>query len=74
MALSNYLATSVTFAALYASWGFGLFGEVGRVAALASCAVPIGLMLWWSPWWLARFGQGPVEWLWRSAARGECFR
>ncbi len=70
MALTNYLATSLVLAALYTSWGFGLFGEVGRTAALASCAVPIGLMLWWSPWWLARFRQGPAEWLWRSAAAG----
>jgi uncharacterized protein len=70
MALTNYLATSFVFGALYASWGLGLFGEVGRVAALASCALPIGLMLLWSPWWLARFRQGPAEWLWRSAAGG----
>ena len=71
MALTNYVATSVVFAAIYANWGLGLFGQVGRVVALASCAVPIGLMLLWSPWWLVRFRQGPLEWLWRSVAGGK---
>jgi len=70
MALTNYLATSLVFAALYASWGLGLFGGVGRVSALATCAIPVGLMVLWSPWWLARFRQGPMEWLWRSIAAG----
>jgi len=70
MALTNYLATSLVFAALYARWGLGLFGEVGRVGALVTCVIPVGAMLLWSPWWLARFRQGPMEWLWRSAATG----
>jgi len=68
MALTNYLATSLIFAALFAAWGLGLFGEVGRAGALALGLIPIAAMLTWSPWWLARFRQGPVEWLWRSLA------
>lgn len=70
MALTNYLATSLVFAAIFATWGLGLFGEVGRVAALGICAIPVALMLLWSPWWLARHRQGPLEWVWRSAAAG----
>jgi len=68
MALTNYIATSVIFAALFASWGLGLFGEVLRGPALLLGLVPIAAMLIWSPWWLARFRQGPMEWLWRSLA------
>jgi len=68
MALTNYLATSLIFAALFAAWGLGLFGEVGRAGALALGLVPIVAMLVWSPLWLARFRQGPAEWLWRSLA------
>lgn len=71
LALTNYLATSVVFAGLFAGWGLGLFGGVGRGAALALGLIPIALMLLWSPWWLARFRQGPAEWLWRSMAAGE---
>ena len=70
MALTNYLATSLIFASIFAQWGLGLFGEVGRVTALGICLVPVALMLLWSPWWLARFRHGPMEWAWRSAASG----
>ena len=70
MALTNYVATSLVFSLLFASWGLGLFGQVSRGQALLLTLVPIGLILLWSPWWLARFRQGPLEWLWRSAASG----
>lgn len=70
MALTNYLATSLVFSIMFASWGFGLFGEVSRGQALLLTLVPIAFILLWSPWWLARFRQGPLEWLWRSAASG----
>lgn len=66
MALTNYLATSVIFAALFAGWGLGLFGEVSRGKALLLALIPIAAMLAWSPPWLARFRQGPAEWAWRS--------
>lgn len=68
MALTNYLATSLIFSAMFASWGLGLFGEVSRGQALLLTLVPIAAMLVWSAPWLARFRQGPMEWLWRSAA------
>lgn len=70
MALSCYLGTSLVFAALFAAWGLGLFGEVYRSAALALGLVPMALMLILPPLWLARFRQGPAEWLWRSLAAG----
>lgn len=70
LSLTNYLMTSVILAALFASWGLGLFGEVSRAAALALGFVPIAAMLLWSPPWVARIGQGPFERAWRwSAAR-----
>ncbi len=68
LALTNYLATSVIFAALFASWGLGLFGDVSRGGALLLALMPIIAMLLWSPAWLAHFRQGPAEWLWRSLA------
>jgi uncharacterized protein len=70
MALTNYLATSVVLGFACSSWGLGLFGAVARFEAYALALVPIALMLLWSPWLLARFRQGPAEWLWRSLARG----
>lgn len=69
MSLSNYLMTSVILAAIFASWGLGLFGEVTRWQAFAVGLVPVAGMLLWSPLWAKRFGQGPFERLWRAAAR-----
>lgn len=66
LALTNYLATSLIFAAIFAGWGLGLFGEVSRIPALLIGLVPIAAMLLWSKPWLSRFRQGPAEWLWRS--------
>lgn len=68
MSLSNYILTSACLSALYASWGLGLFGTVTRTEALLSTLIPAALVLLWSPLWLARFKQGPLEWLWRRSA------
>lgn len=70
LSLTNYLMTSVIFAAIFASWGLGLFGEVTRWQATALSLIPVAAMLFWSPMWVARVGQGPFERLWRGAARG----
>lgn len=69
LSLTNYLMTSIVLAAIFASWGLGLFGNVTRWQAFALGLVPVAGMLLWSPLWVARFGQGPAERLWRWAAR-----
>lgn len=69
LSLTNYLLSSVVLAAIFASWGFGLFGTVSRVEAFGLSFVPIGLMLVWSPLWTKMLGQGSFERLWRSTAR-----
>ena len=69
LSLTNYLMTSVILASVFASWGLGLFGEVTRWQAFALGLVPVAVMLAWSPPWVARVGQGPVERLWRASAR-----
>lgn len=69
LSLSNYVLTSVILAALFATWGLGLFGMVSRAQAFALSFVPIAAMLAMSPLWLKKFGQGPLERLWRWVAR-----
>ena len=64
LSLSNYLLTSVILAGIFASWGLGLFGNVA-----CERLVPVGAMLIWSPQWVARFGHGPFERLWRRTTR-----
>jgi uncharacterized protein len=70
MAFSNYLGTSLVMTALFYGWGFGLYGIVSRAGLYLIVPVVWAVMLLWSPWWLARFRYGPLEWVWRSLARG----
>ncbi len=66
MALTNYLMHSAILTTVFYGYGLGLFGEVQRFAQMGFVAGVIGLQLVLSPWWLARYRFGPVEWLWRS--------
>ncbi len=66
MALSNYLAHSLILTTVFYGYGLGLYAEIPRLAQMGFVAAVIGLQLYWSPWWLARFRFGPFEWLWRS--------
>jgi uncharacterized protein len=68
MALSNYLAQSVIFSALFYGFGGGLFGRLGSaVAALIGLTV-FTAQLVTSHWWLKHFRFGPAEGLWRTLA------
>jgi uncharacterized protein len=66
MALTNYLLHSVILTTIFYGYGMGLYGSVPRLGQMAFVAGMIGLQLAISPWWLARFRFGPVEWVWRS--------
>jgi uncharacterized protein len=66
MALTNYLAQSFVFSAIFYGYGFGLFGRVGVVSAVAGGTAFYLVELVLSRWSLGRFRFGPFEWLWRS--------
>jgi uncharacterized protein len=68
MAFSNYLGTSLLMGALFYGWGFDLFGQFGRAAQTGVVVLAWAIMLAWSKPWLARFGIGPLESLWRKLA------
>src|SRR5690606_35962840 len=68
MAFSNYIGTTVLMTAIFYGWGLGLAGTVGHAEQLAFVLLGWVFMLSWSKPWLARFRQGPLEWLWRSLA------
>ncbi|WP_375271999.1 DUF418 domain-containing protein [Sphingomonas sp.] len=70
MAFSNYLGTTLLMDLLFAGWGLGLFGAIGRAWLYALVPPVWALMLIWSPAWLARYRYGPLEWVWRSLVRG----
>jgi uncharacterized protein len=66
MAFTNYLSQNVIGVLIFYGWGFGLWGRLHRVELLGVMVLIWAAQLWWSPWWLARYRFGPVEWLWRS--------
>jgi len=66
MALSNYLMHSVLLTTVFYGYGLGLYGSIPRFWQMGFVAAVIGLQLFLSPWWLARYQFGPAEWLWRS--------
>ena len=65
-ALTNYLGTTLVMTAIFYGWGLGLVGRLSTRWQAAFIVLGWLLMLAWSAPWLARFRQGPVEWLWRS--------
>lgn len=70
MAFSNYLGTSIVMTTIFYGYGTGLFGDVDRWTLYLFCIGMWAVMLLWSKPWLDRFRYGPLEWLWRSFARG----
>ena len=70
-AFSNYLATSIAMPTIFSGYGFGLFGDVGRAGLWLFVLGAWAVMLLWSKPWLMTFHYGPLEWLWRSLARGK---
>lgn len=70
MALSNYLGTTILMTFLFHGWGMNLGErEYGHAMLLLFVLLGCTVMLAWSQPWLARFGIGPLERLWRQLAR-----
>jgi uncharacterized protein len=69
-AFSNYLGTSIAMMLVFDGWGLDLFDRVERIWLYPIVGATWLTMLVWSPAWLARFRYGPLEWAWRSLARG----
>ncbi len=70
MAFTNYIATSLLMTAVFYGYGLGQFARWSRAELYILAPLMWGLMIFWSKPWLARFGQGPLERLWRLASRG----
>lgn len=71
VAFTNYLGTSIMMTTIFYGYGLGLFGEIGRWEIYLFVVGGWLAMLAWSKPWLDRYRFGPLEWLWRSLARGE---
>jgi uncharacterized protein len=69
-AFTNYLGTSIIATFIFYGWGLGLYGELSRAESYIIVAGICAVMLLWSKPWLERYQYGPLEWLWRSLAKG----
>lgn len=66
MPLTNYLVQSVAMGWLLSGWGLGMGAELSRAQLALLGLALVALQLVASRAWIARFGQGPVEALWRA--------
>ncbi len=66
MAFSNYLGTTMVMTAIFYGWGLGLYDHIRPASQPWFVLGGWAIMLGWSPLWLVRFRQGPLEWAWRS--------
>ena len=69
MAFSNYIATSLIMTFLFYGHGLGQFGRWDRATLYLMVPPMWASMLIWSKPCIDRFGQGPLERLWRTIAR-----
>jgi len=70
MALTNYLTHSAVALFLFTGAGFALVGTLERWQLYPVVLVIWLCQLWFSPRWLARHKQGPLEALWRKLTYG----
>lgn len=69
MSLTTYLMQSVLLCFVFCGWGLGLFGQLSNATNLAIALSAYVLMAWGAVGWLARFKQGPMEWVMKQWVR-----
>ncbi|MEW6997827.1 DUF418 domain-containing protein [Colwelliaceae bacterium BS250] len=65
MGLTNYILMSIFGSFLYYGWGLGLYKYLGISASLAIGITLLVVQIKFSTFWFNKFGQGPLERLWR---------
>jgi len=66
MGLSNYLLMSIIGTTLYYGWGLNLYKYCGSSVSLMIGFTLLLLQMKLSTYWINRYGQGPLEKLWRK--------
>lgn len=65
-ALTNYILQSILGTFIFYGFGLGFFGHLNRLGQMDVVLAIWIVQLLISPWWMARFRYGPLEWLWRT--------
>lgn len=68
MTLTLYVGQSLVFVPVFYGFGLHWWDRVTQAQALALGLLACAAQLLLARWWLGRFAQGPLEWLWRRAA------
>ncbi len=66
MALTNYIFQNIVLGILFYGYGFELFNRFSRIELLGVISGIWFIQLFFSWWYLKRYKQGPLEWLWRK--------
>lgn len=66
MSLSNYIFQSILGCAIYLNWGIGLYQYTGAIFSIIIAFAMFALQLSLSNWWLSKYRQGPLEWIWKK--------
>ncbi|GAA4088218.1 DUF418 domain-containing protein [Nonomuraea soli] len=69
MALTNYLSATLIVLAVRPLVG-GTADQWGQGTVVVIAGAVLAAQWAWSRWWLGRYRQGPLEWLWRWATWG----
>lgn len=70
MAFTNYLTQSIIMTSIFYGGRGGLMGQIDRPGLWLITCLIWAVQLIWSPLWLARFENGPFEWVWRCLTLG----
>lgn len=70
MALTIYLQQTFFGLLLFYQLGFGLFDQTSPALNVILGVGVFLLQLQFSSWWLSRYRQGPVEWIWKGLTYG----
>ncbi|WP_343707094.1 DUF418 domain-containing protein [Flavobacterium sp.] len=66
MSLTNYILQSILGSVLFYEYGFGLFKYTGATFSLLIGIVLFLIQLQFSNWWLKKYKQGPLEFIWHK--------
>jgi len=66
MSLTNYITQSIIGTSLYFGYGLGLHKYCGATLSMFVGICIFAAQLAFSYWWLSRYKQGPLEWLWKK--------
>jgi uncharacterized protein len=70
MALTNYISHTLISITIFYGIGFGLAGKFEFTIVLGIALVIFIFQIIFSTLWLKKFKQGPIEWFWRRAVKG----